>query len=130
MLELRCHFAHCTTVPNPLVTEPSFIPSTKPRYTDPPDLILSFNVMVAPPTYVTCQVGSIRVNVVDLFREVTVGLYSPPSIASPVTNVNVTLGTRQAGDYTCTVSVFRASGSNLTDATTSAINILGRMTMT
>ena len=69
-------------------------------------------------------------NVVDLFREVTAGLYNPPSIASPVTNVIVTMRTREAGNYTCTVSVFRASGSNLSDATTSAINISGRMTMT
>ena len=67
-----------------------------------------------------------------LSREVTAGLYiyGPSSTALPVTNVNVTLRTRQAGNYQCTVSVFRASGNNLTDVTTSPINISGRITMT
>ena len=117
-----------TAVPNPVVEELSFIPSAKPRYTNPPELILSFDVRVAPPTYVTCQVGSTPVDVADLSREVTAGEYLPPSTASPVTNVTVTLRTRQAGNYTCTVSVFRASGSNLPDATTS-ISISGRTTV-
>ena len=66
-------------------------------------------------------------DVAVLSREVTAGLYSPPSTASPVTNVTVTLRTRQAGNYQCTVSVFRASGNNLTDATTSMISISGRI---
>ena len=123
----HCHFPHttCTAVPNTVVTGLSHIPSTKPKDTDPPELILSFNVSVAPPTYVTCQVGSTPVDVAVVSREVTAGLYSPPSTASPVTNVNVTLRTRQAGNYQCTVSVFRASGNNLTDATTSSISISG-----
>ena len=108
----------------------SHIPSTTPRDTDPPELLLSFIVMVAPPTYVTCQVGSTPVDVAVLSREVTAGLYSPPSTASPVSNVTVTLRTRQAGNYQCTVSVYRASGNNLTDTTTSSISISGRITMT
>ena len=107
----------------------AFIPSTNPRDTDPPELILSFNVMVAPPTYVTCQVGNTPVDVAALSREVTAGEYLPSSTASPVTNVTVTLRTRQAGNYTCTVSVFRASGYNLIDAAASSISILGRITM-
>ena len=122
--------SHYTAVPNPVLTELLYIPSTKPRDIDPPELILSFNVSVAPPTYVTCQVGSTPVDVAVLSREVTAGLYSPPSTASPVTNVTVTLRTRQAGDYECIVSVFRASGNNLTDNTTSPISISGRITMT
>ena len=107
-----------------------YIPSTKPRDTDPPELLLSFNVMVAPPTYVTCQVGSTPVDVAVLSREVTAGLYDPPSTASPVTNVNVTLTTRQAGNYRCTVTVFRASGDNLNDTITPPISISGTITMT
>ena len=122
--------AHTAAVPNPVVTEESYIPSTMPRHTGPPEVILSFNVMVAPPTYVTCQVGNTPVDVTVFSREVTAGVYSPPSTESPVTNVTVTLRTRLAGTYTCTVSVYRGSGSNLTDTTTSPINILGRMTKT
>ena len=91
--------------PNP---EIPFIPSTKPRDNDPPEFILSFNVSVVPPTYVTCQVDNTPVDIAVLSREVTVGEYLPFSTASPVTNVNVTLRTRQAGNYQCTVSVFRA----------------------
>ena len=64
-----------------------------------------------------------------LSREVTAGLYSPPSTASPVTNVIVTSRTRQAGNYQCTVSVFRSSGENLDDATTFPISISGRIPM-
>ena len=116
------------TAPNRLVSEVSFIPSTKPSDTDPAEFILSFNVSVAPPTYVTCQVDSTPVDVAVLSREVTVGEYLPPSTASPVTNVNVTLRTRQAGNYQCTVSVFRASGSALNDTTTSPISVSGRIT--
>ena len=126
ILEFMLSFPHTTAaVPNPVVTNLSYIPSTKPRDTDPPELILSFIVMVVPPTYVTCQVGSTPVDVAVLSHEVTAGLYDPPSTASPLTNVNVTLRTRQAGNYQCTVSVFRASGNHLTDSTTSPISISG-----
>ena len=85
--------------------------------------------MVAPPTYVNCQVGNTPVDDAELFREVTSGEYDPPSTASPVTNVSVTLRTRQAGDYRCTVSVFRASESDLTNAITEPISISGKITM-
>ena len=116
-------------IPDPVVMEISSIPSTKQRDTDPPEVILSFTVSVAPPTYVTCQVGSTPVDVADLSREVTAGQYLPPNTTSPVTNVTVTLRTRQAGNYQCTVSVFRASGNDLANATTSPISISGRITM-
>ena len=117
-------------VPNLVVTEESYIPSTMPRHTDPPEVILSFNVLVAPPTYVTCQVGNTPVDIAVLSREVTAGEYQPSNNTLPVTNVTVALRTRQAGNYQCTVSVYRGSGDNLTDATTSPISILGRVTKT
>ena len=85
--------------------------------------------MVVPPTYVRCYVGSSLVDIADLSREVTAGEYLPPSTASPVTSVTVTLRTRQAGSYQCTVSVFRASGDNLTDVTSSPISISGKLTV-
>ena len=86
--------------------------------------------MVAPPTNVTCQVDGNAVDVAVLSREVTSRKYNPTSTESPVTNVNVTLRTRQAGNYTCTVSVYRGSGNNLTTFTTSQISISGKITMT
>ena len=123
MILLILHLLQHTATPNPVLSEVSFIPSTKPRDTDPPELILSFNVSVAPPTYVTCQVQSTPVDVAALSREVTAREYVPPNTSSPVTNVNVTLRTRQAGNYQCTVSVFRASESDLSNVTTSLFNI-------
>ena len=84
--------------------------------------------MVAPPTYVTCQVDGIPVDVVDLFRDVHATddrEYFPYSTASPVTNVTVTLRSRQAGNYQCTVSVYRLSGSNLTDAPSALVPVTG-----
>ena len=123
-----------TAAPIPVVSAVSFIPSTKPGDTDPPELILSFSVRVAPPTNVTCQVDSTPMDVSDLSREVTYGEYLPLNPTSPVTNVTVTLRTRQAGDYQCNVSVLRASMTNttdyLTDATTSPVSISGRVAIT
>ena len=81
--------------------------------------------MVAPPTYVTCQVDGNPVDVVDLFREVHASEYNPSSTASPVTDVTVTLRTRQPGNYQCTVSVYRASGSNLVDVTSAPVPVTG-----
>ena len=127
------HYIHYAAIPDPEVTDFTFIPSAKPRDNDPPELIFSFNVSIAPPTYVTCQVDGTPVDVADLSREVTSALYLLPNTASPVTSVTVTLRTRQAGNYQCTVSVFRASmessTKNLTNARTSLINISGKITM-
>ena len=68
-------------------------------------------------------------DVAVLSREVTAGEYLPPSTASPVTNVTVTLRTRQAGNYQCTVSVFRASMTSttnaLTDTTSATVSVTG-----
>ena len=135
VLKLSCCVLIAAAIPHPNVTELSFIPSTKPRDTDPPEVILSFNVSVAPPTYVTCQVDGTPVDVAVLSHEVAASKYLPPSTASPVTNVTVTLRTRQAGNYQCTVSVFRASmvegdTNALTSPETSPITILGQITMT
>ena len=123
---LLCH-STLVAVPNTMLTAVSFIPSTKPRDANPPEFTLSFNVIIAPPTYVTCQVDNTPVDVVDLSREVTAGLYIPSGAGatSPMTSVNVTLRTREAGDYQCTVSVFRASGENLNDVNTSSISVSG-----
>ena len=76
-----------------------------------------------------CRVDSTPVYISSLSREVTAGEYLPPSTASPVTNVTVILRTRQAGNYQCTVSVFRASGGNLMNATTQQISIAGQVTV-
>ena len=119
-----------TAIPNPSVTKVSFIPSTKPKYTDPPELIFSFSVTVAPPTYVTCQVDSTPVDVVALFREVIATEYQPSILAVPETYVTVSLRAKQSGNYQCNISAYRASmtpdTNNLTNATTSPITILGK----
>ena len=113
--------------PNPNISAVSFIIPAKPR--DTPDLILTFSVSIAPPTYVTCQVDSIPVDISTLSHEVTDAEYLPSNTTSPVTNVALTLKARQAGNYQCTVSVFRASGDNLTDVQTPPISILGQGTI-
>ena len=119
-----------TATPNPSVTKVSFIPSTKTRDIDPPELILSFSVTVAPPTYVTCQVDSTLVDVAALFREVIATEYQQSISIVPETYVQVTLKTKQSGNYQCSVSVYRASmtpdTSALTDATTLPITISGK----
>ena len=126
------HVTQCcfpvTAAPNPVISpSPLFTLRSQSRDTDPPEFTLSFNVIVAPPTYVTCQVGNTPVDVAFLSREVTAGLYLPPSNATPVTNVTVTLRTRQAGNYTCTVSVFRSSmvatTESLTNATSDGVSV-------
>ena len=122
-----------TATPNPRVeSAPVFNLPIQSRDTDLPEFTLSFSVMVAPPTYVTCQVDATPVDVVDLFREVHTTddrEYFRDSTTSPVTNVTVTLRTRQAGNYQCTVSVYRASMTfyinALTDATTSSVFVTG-----
>ena len=120
-----------TAIPNPSVTKVSFIPSTKPKYTDPPELILSFSVTVAPPTYVTCQVDSTPVDVAILFREVIATEYQPSIFGIPETYVKVTLRTNQSGNYQCSVSAHRASmtptTNALTNATTLPISISGKV---
>ena len=120
-----------TATPNPSVTKVSFIPSTNTRDTNPPELILSFSVTVAPPTYVTCQVGSTPVDVAALFREVIATEYQPSIFVVPETYVKVTLRIKQSGNYQCSVSVYRASmtpnTNALTNATTSPITILGKV---
>ena len=116
-----------TAVPNPIIGSVLvFGPPSQSRDTDPPEFTLSFAVSVAPPTYVTCQVDGIPVDVTDLSRQVTSGEYLPPNTDSPVANVTVTMKTRQAGDYMCTVSVFRSSGSNLIDATSDPVSVTGQ----
>ena len=102
---------------------------TNHRDADPPEFTLSFDVRVTPPTYVTCEVDNTPVDVTDLSRQVTSGEYNPPSTDSPVISVTVTMRTRQAGNYQCIVSVFRASGSNLTDVSTSPISVSGKITV-
>ena len=116
--------------PNPIIGfAPVFNLPSQSRDTDPPEFTLSFSVIRAPPTYVICQVGSTPVDVAVLSREVTSGEYLPPSTASPVTNVIVSLRTRQAGNYQCIVFVIRASRTDttndLTDVTSATVSVTG-----
>ena len=95
---------------------------------DPPEFSLSFGVGVAPPTYVMCHVNGSPLNIALLSREVTSGMYDASGgsiVSTPVTNVSVTLRTRQAGNYTCTVSVYRTSGTNLSEVNTLSTSVSG-----
>ena len=129
---MNLHFNnHSTTtaIPNPRIkSAPVFNVPTQSRDTDLLEFTLSFSVMVAPPTYVTCQVDGTPVDVVELFREVHATEdreYFPNSTTSPVTNVIVTLRTRQPGNYQCTASVYRSSGSNLTNVSSALVPVTG-----
>ena len=120
------HHSPTTAIPNPIIgSAPVFNVPIQSRDTDPLEFTLSFSVMVVPPTYVTCRVDGTPVDVVDLFREVLASEYYPSSTASPATDVTVTLRTRQAGNYQCTVSVYRASGYNLSDALSAPVPVTG-----
>ena len=128
---IQCRFS-VTATPNPVISSSLlFNLPNQSRDTDPPEFTLSFSVMVAPPTNVTCQVGNTPVDVAVLSRKVTSGQYLPPSTTSPVTSVTVTLRTRQAGNYQCNVSVFRSSmvhvdtTESLTDATSDSVSVTG-----
>ena len=134
-LVFSCH-SFITAIPNPVIdSQPIFNLPTQSGDTDPPWFTLSFNVNVAPPTYVTCSLdnnpfdSNTPVDVADLSRQVVAGQYLPPSTASPVTTVTVTLRTRQTGNYWCTVSVFRASmvdtTNDLTDVTSATVFVTG-----
>ena len=115
---------------DPCAVNSTFHLLTQSRYADPPDFTLNFKVLFAPPTDITCQVDGDPVDVVTLAREIIAANYVPTSDgSSPITSVTVTLRTRQAGNYTCTVSVFRASKSNLADAMTPPICIEGWLTV-
>ena len=108
--------------------ETLFIPSLKARDTEPPEVIIFFNVTVLPPTYVTCQASGNSVNVSTLKREVSVEeLYIPQGVGStsPVTEVTVTMRTRQEGDYQCSVSVFTTTENNLVYGQTTPVSISG-----
>ena len=94
------------------------------RDTVRPEFTLRFSVTVVPPTTITCQVNGTSFYV-DVFREVTAGLYNSSSTASPVTNVTLTMRTRQAGYYQCTVEVFRAGANASTVATSTGVLVTG-----
>ena len=100
----------------------TFIKAEEPPSTNPPTFFLSFDVSIAPPTTVHCQVGGTLLDVIELNRVVLESTYLPPP-----TNVvtNVTLRSRMAGEYQCNVSVFRASGSALEVASTPPLTIMG-----
>ena len=109
------------------------------RDRDPPEFTLSFAVATAPPTDVKCVhvVGSTLVDVElsSLSRRVLEGQYivnENGTVNQTVRiEVNVTLETRQAGDYQCTVSVFRANQPMfvpLTEATTPMVTVTGKGT--
>ena len=80
--------------------------STKPRDTNPPEFILSFNAMSRlHPPYVTCQVDSTPVDVAILSREVTAGTYVLPLIVIHQRQMSMSHWEQdKPGKYQCTFS--------------------------
>ena len=96
-----------------------------------PTLVFNFNVSIAPPTFVACKKDEEELKIVELTRDVVMGVYDYSS-SSPVTKVSAkmkslsrTSAAEAAGIYWCNVSVFRASGSNLTTIATPPVNVKG-----
>ena len=67
------------------------------RIATPSVFTLTFNVSDGPPTNVSCSVGDSMLPVRHLSREIING-------TGFITQVTVTVESRQAGDYKCTVS--------------------------
>ena len=126
-----------TASPNPNIEPASvnFYPPVYSRDRDPPEFTLSFAVTNAPPTNVTCAHASVDVELSSLSRRVLEGQYivnENGTVEQTVKiEINVTLETRQAGDYQCTVSVFRANQPlvvPLMEATTPIVTVTGKRT--
>ena len=110
--------------PNPSAGSLTFNLLAQSRYANLPEFTLNFEVVNAPPTYIECYVDEHPVDVATLSREVLVANYMPV----PKTSITVMLKTRQAGNYHCNVSVFRASVSKLNDTKTPLLSITGQLT--
>ncbi|XP_019850169.1 PREDICTED: protein sidekick-2-like [Amphimedon queenslandica] len=97
------------------------------RLATPSVFSLSFRVYDSPPTTVNCTVNGSRISIDDLSRVVMSG-------SASVTNVIVTLKSREAGNYQCTVSNERVSNGTINGITAMAntsslyINVSGMPT--
>ena len=80
------------------------------RIATPLVFTLTFYVSDGPPTTVSCSVGDSMLPVRHLSREIING-------AGFITQVTVTVESRQAGDYKCTVSNDRVADGTYNDVT-------------
>ena len=80
------------------------------RIATPSVFTLVFNVSDGPPTNVSCSVGDSMLPVRHLSREIING-------TGFITQVTVTVESRQAGDYKCTVSNNRVADGTFNDVT-------------
>lgn len=120
MLVLSYWFSQ-TALPNPNIRSAVNLYKTYEQRDDYlSTFILNFDVTNAPPTYITCQVGNTSLDVTELSRQVIDAGY-PPSLVE----VNITLRTKKAGNYQCSIFVFRASGELLANVTTPPLAISG-----
>lgn len=91
---------------------------TSSRDVSPPVFTLSFNITIRPPTDITCTINStnsltirnIQRRIIDTNLKV---------------EVQVTLSTRESGNYQCTVSNARVDGINVFSAVTNQTTITG-----
>ena len=86
-----------------------FVPPSQPRDTDPPVYSLTFIVDDIPPTYITCLKDGANMNDSDITREIINSLYMTTGKSVSV-RVKLTLKTRDAATYTCTVGFFKDIG--------------------
>ena len=85
---------------------------------DPPIFTLAFNVTSSPPTSVHCTVNGASTDLKHLSRSIADGINN-------VTSVTVTLNTRDAGIYECTVSNARVNNIDAFNSSVQ-INMTGR----
>ena len=80
------------------------------RIATPSVFTLTFDVFNSPPTTVSCSVGYFMLPVRHLSREIING-------TGFITQVTVTVESRQAGDYKCTVTNDRVVDGTFNDVT-------------
>ena len=80
------------------------------RIATPSVFTLTFDVFNSPPTTVSCSVGYFMLPVRHLSREIING-------TGFITQITVTVESRQAGDYKCTVSNDRVIDGTFNDVT-------------
>ena len=114
-----------------------FVPPSQTRDAEPPLYSLTFIVNDIPPTYITCLKDDVTINDTDVTREIINSLYME-SGSSVSVRVRLSLKTRDAATYNCTVGFFKHMGinnSNIAEVTpvpelNTSISILGKQTLT
>ena len=87
-----------------------FVPPSQTRDAEPPLYSLIFVVSNIPPTYITCLNDDVIMNDSDITREIINPLYMESGESVSV-RVKLSLKTRDAATYKCTVGFFKLAGA-------------------